>query len=508
MATFLIVFREALEVSLTLVLVIAATKGLAGRNKWLWLGIGAGLFGSVVVARSTEAISSAMAGMGQELFNATVLAVSGVLIASTVVWMKTHGARMARQIKETGKAVLEGRKPAVMLAAVIALTVLRDGAEVVLLSQGFFALGTNTVQLLAGGLAGLFAGAALGYLMYLGIVVISPRVMFSVLGVLLSLVAAGMMAQAVGYLAAADIVTVFNTPLWDTSHIVSENGWFGEILHILVGYTSRPSLLQLLAYGLTLACIYYTLIILKLNAKAQAIRAALAVVLAAGILAVFVNRAYAIDKIYSPVVHEGETEVEWRGKYQADPSGDMKNKLEVGKAWTDRFSNSLILEVNKQEGEEFKATELALENVYQLFEQGKYWLDAGLYFEIGADLTGNDSHKLEGKLLLEKGGTDYLSRANIIVERKVGGGASDETEGEFAFSLRSRLGQHFEPGFEWFSEIEDLKKWGSFDEQEHFIGPAVYGRYGFFWYELAYLFGVSDEAPDGVLRWTFEYEWY
>ena len=71
--TLVIVFREVLEAALVISIVLAATRGVAGRGWWVGGGVLAGLLGSAVVAGFAQAIADAAAGMGQEVFNASVL---------------------------------------------------------------------------------------------------------------------------------------------------------------------------------------------------------------------------------------------------------------------------------------------------------------------------------------------------------------------------------------------------------------------------------------------------
>lgn len=514
-ATFLIVFREALEVALTLVLVLAATQSLAHRQKWIFGGFAGGVFGSIVLAHFTNAISESMEGMGQEVFNAAVLSISAFLIGMTVVWMQHHAQHLVKNLKETSKAVVEGSKPMWALSLVILLTVLRDGAEVVLLSQGLFAMSNKVASLLMGGALGLVAGALLGVGMYRGIVRLKVNVVFDVISIMLIFVAAGMAAQAAGFFAASGIIEALSSTVWDSSHYLSEHSHIGELAHVLFGYTSRPSGMQLVWYGLTLLTVFVGWFSVRSQRSrtfgAGAVAAAFVLAVWYGLIAP--QNANAIDKIYSPIVHSGELELETRGTYDFDDrderDGAWEQKWGFGGALADRWAAELYLETEKEKGEDLELEAVALETRWQLFEQGEYWLDTGLYLEYELATESEAADKLEGKILLEKGYGQFEHRANIIFEREVGGYSEDETELEFSAVSRYRVNEFLEPGVEWhsaFGEIDDLGTWSS---QKHNVGPAVYGKLGGgFRYELSLLFGVSTEATDTVLRGVLEYEWY
>jgi high-affinity iron transporter len=110
-------------------------------------------------------------------------------------------------------------------------------------------------SLLAGGLLGLLAGACLTGLSYLGLIALPTRYIFSVTTVLLTLLAAGMAAQAIRFLQAAGVVTALPMRVWDTSWLLPDSSILGRLLHVLIGYTARPTAMQLLVYLLTLATI-------------------------------------------------------------------------------------------------------------------------------------------------------------------------------------------------------------------------------------------------------------
>jgi len=173
------------------------------------------------------------------------------------VWMARHGREIAATMKADGKAVAAGSRTMAALATVVGIAVLREGSEVVLFLYGI-AVSSNetTTAMVTGGVTGVLLGAGVSALMYYGLLRIPARHLFSVTSWLLALLAAGMAAQAVAFLQLAGIVTAFAQTLWDTSNVLADNSIFGKILHTLIGYTDRPTALQLLVYLATLAMIF------------------------------------------------------------------------------------------------------------------------------------------------------------------------------------------------------------------------------------------------------------
>jgi high-affinity iron transporter len=159
---------------------------------------------------------------------------------------------MAAELRQVGRAVSSGTKPLAALAIVCGMAVLREGAEVVLFLYGIAASGTTGLSLLAGGLLGILGGAVLTVLSYAGLLIIPQHRIFAVTGVLITLLAAGMAAQAVFYLNAAGYLSVLQETAWDTSGVLPQSGMLGLILHTLIGYSDHPTQLQLVAYVATI----------------------------------------------------------------------------------------------------------------------------------------------------------------------------------------------------------------------------------------------------------------
>ena len=256
LGALIIVFREVIEAGLIVGIVMAATRGVAGRGRWVGFGILAGVLGAALVAAFAGAISQAFEGAGQELFNASVLGVAVVMLMWHNAWMARHGREIAEEMRTVGTAVSEGAKPLTALAIVVGLAVLREGSEVVLFLYGIFASGTSGLDLLVGGLLGIAAGAAFTGLTYFGLLAIPSRYIFSVTSWLIALLAAGMAAQSVQFLNNAGVVIVLERTVWDTSWLLSDGSLFGKLLHTLIGYTDRPTELQLMTYIATLFAMF------------------------------------------------------------------------------------------------------------------------------------------------------------------------------------------------------------------------------------------------------------
>jgi high-affinity iron transporter len=178
--------------------------------------------------------------------------------------MQSHGRALAQKMKQVGKAVSEGETPLYSLAVVVSIAMWREGAEIVLFMAGILNSSAEPViYILMGGVAGSACAIVIGMLLYFGLIKLSSKYLFAVTGWLLILLACGMSAQIAGFLNAADILPAYGQ-LWDSGNLLSQNSIVGKILHAMLGYSERPSGIQLIFYTVTLVL---TVALIKLSNK-------------------------------------------------------------------------------------------------------------------------------------------------------------------------------------------------------------------------------------------------
>lgn len=248
MGAAVIVFRETLEAALIIGIIAAATRGLVGRGRWLFVGVMTGLVGSVGMAALADRIAQWAEGTGPDLFNALVLGIAVIMLAWHNIWMSHHGAQMAREARLVGQAVLSGGRAPHAIFLVIALAVLREGSETVLFLYSLLTGEGGVAAVLLGGALGLAAGALAGWILYAGFVRVPVKWFFSVTGVFVLLLAAAMASQMARFLAQADLVPSLANPLWDSSALLTNESPLGTLLHLLAGYEARPSGMQVVFY--------------------------------------------------------------------------------------------------------------------------------------------------------------------------------------------------------------------------------------------------------------------
>jgi high-affinity iron transporter len=251
-ASYLIGLREGLEMVL-IVSVLVAYLVKTGRRQHLlpvWGGVGAAAalsigFGWVLSYVSTTVLG----GSGQELFDAITSTLAVALVTWMVFWMR----RTARKLSGELRGRLDGAI-GLGVGAVVGIafvSVVREGLETTLL---FFASaqGATSAAPLLGLAAGIVTAIVLGVGLYAGALRINLSRFFTISGVLLVLVAAGIFKYAVhdfqeaGVLPGADSYAFDATGWWDPT------SWYGALASGLFHITPQPSVLETVAWLLYL----------------------------------------------------------------------------------------------------------------------------------------------------------------------------------------------------------------------------------------------------------------
>jgi high-affinity iron transporter len=509
LAAAIIVFREVLEAAIVISIVMAATRDVMHRGKWVLAGMTAGLAGAGLIALLANAIANMADGTGQELVNAGILFTAVVLLTWHIVWMNSHGRELAEKIKSIGHEVSIGAQHMSVLAIVVGLALMREGAEIVLLLQGLSVNGTNPAHMALAALGGLGVGAAIGFAMYAGFRVMPAGKMFTFTNWLLLLIAAGMAARGANYLVQAGFLSSMGDMIWDTSHILSEESLMGQLLATLVGYIARPSGIQILFYCLTIGLV--TALMIGYRRVQQ--RTAAAMLVLTAIIALPTGAQAASVK--SPYVHVNEFEVEHKGNLTNDniESRDLKREFEFAASYgvTSWWKPEIEVEYEGEADEsKIELKKYKFESTFQLADQDEYFVDPGFYVDYAIGDNGEADAVTYG-LLLAKSVGNFSNKANLFVKHEFGKYAEEGTPLLYRWQTKYRYQPWLEPGFEIYG---DTKATSDFDKQSLKMGPVIFG--GFtgltdaqkFKYELGYLFGVNRATPDGTLKWVLEYEFY
>ena len=233
--------------------------------------------------------------------------------------------------------------------------------------------------------------------------------------------------------------------------------------------------------------------------------------------AMFAFGARADFKVKLPEVNPGEFELETVGNYgrSGNPLTDNEksfvHELEYG--FNNFWKSGLEFETNRAAGpgNRLQFDALTWENWFVMGEPGQYWLDAALFAEYSRGMLNGSPDGVKFGPLLRKEIGPTINTVNLFLAREVGSNASNRTNFSYAWETRIATGWIIEPGFQAYGEPGDIGHFTSVSEQDHRIGPQIFGAVyalgpGTLKFNGGVLFGLTPATPRQTLRWQLEYE--
>jgi high-affinity iron transporter len=256
LATLVIFLREGIEASMIVAILLAYLDRLGRREyfKDVLLGVGAALLlatGGGVAAYLT--IKSYDGSRVQTIFETGTYILAAAVLTYMTFWMRNHARSISGELRSKADAAMDG-KARWGLALLAFQAVGREGLETVVFTLAII-FSTSTTSALTGAVIGLAGSLVVAFFIYrLGHKLNMSR-FFTVIGCLLMVFAAGLLADTVENLQELGWVRVLNVPMWHTGQILSEDSSFGDVLHSFFGYSDSPTPLQLLVYLAYLAIV-------------------------------------------------------------------------------------------------------------------------------------------------------------------------------------------------------------------------------------------------------------
>lgn len=221
------------------------------------------------------------------------------------------------------------------------------------------------------------------------------------------------------------------------------------------------------------------------------------------------------DYVYLPNVEYGEREIDFKFG-SAKPPGDERVRaasIGFGYGATERWFTEVYLKYKHEAGLGTRFDAVEWENKFQLTETGKYPVDVGFITEFEVPRQRSEGYEFRfGPLLQTEFGRLQLN-ANLLFERvyRNSDGVAHSTEIGYQWQAKYRLQPEFEFGLQGYGEMGKWNDWDSRAEQNHRLGPAVFGklplgRHQAIRYNAAWLLGASSAAPDHSFRLQVEFE--
>jgi high-affinity iron transporter len=241
--------REGVEGALIVGIILAYLTKIGQRalHRYVFIGTGAALAGSVAIAGVLAALRVEFSGIGAKLFEGVAAILAVVVLTSMVLWMMRAAKDIRRHVEQRINLLVDHRQ-VMGLASLAFIAVFREGVETVLFMAGLTtSIGTDVVL---GAAVGLLLAAFLGYGLFAASWKINLRRFFQGTGVFLIIISAGLFAVGLHELQEAGVLPWLSAEVYNLQASFSdgEGNPAGYILRGLVGYNDNPTQLEVAGY--------------------------------------------------------------------------------------------------------------------------------------------------------------------------------------------------------------------------------------------------------------------
>ncbi|MBN7821612.1 hypothetical protein [Bowmanella yangjiangensis] len=209
---------------------------------------------------------------------------------------------------------------------------------------------------------------------------------------------------------------------------------------------------------------------------------------------------YVVDKVYHPNVLPDEQRLEWRFmSRQNDDRNVLAQRIGYGHSLSEYVTMEAYIVGERDRDDNFGLQAYELESRWMLTDQGKYWADWGLVFELEKQHKQDAWEATSGLVMEKEFGRNSLTM-NWFLVYEWGKALHNEFETEFRMQYRFRWKPQVQPSIELFVG-EDFVG----------LGPALMGVQRFdgqrqLKWELGFISEVSGVVKDHTLRFVLEYE--
>ncbi len=255
-ATFVIFLREGIEASMVIAILLSYLDRIGQRRYFrdVFIGVGASLVLCLVAGVAIFVTVRTYAGTrAQTIFETATYLLAAAVLTYMTFWMRSHARTLSSELRERTELALDkGARASLGLMAFQAVG--REGLETLVFTLAIV-FATSTHGVIIGGVAGLAVSLAIAFAIYRLGHRLNVNMFFKLVGALLMVFAAGILADAVENLQSLGWLPFLTHPLWDTTGVLSEDSATGDIFHSFFGYSSRPTALQAIVYVAYLAIV-------------------------------------------------------------------------------------------------------------------------------------------------------------------------------------------------------------------------------------------------------------
>ena len=247
--SLLVTAREGLEMALIITILLGYLRSIGQKRHFrdIWYGVGAAAALSIAFGAGLKLASHELDGRWMEAFEGFTMLFAVAVLTWMIFWMKAQANGISADLRSQVDRALS-RSSAVALALLAFTAVGREGLETALFLLAGSTNETAPVAFIGGGLIGFLAAAAVGVVMYYGLARLPLHKFFLVSSLMLIVLAAGLISNAIAELHEAGLIKEVGSRPWDTEGVVAMSSSLGKFLHAVLGYDSAPASSQILLY--------------------------------------------------------------------------------------------------------------------------------------------------------------------------------------------------------------------------------------------------------------------
>lgn len=249
LSALLITFRETLEAALVvgIVFTLLVKTNQMVFKKYVFMGVAVGVLISVMLAITLSTFFGGFTGRNEQLFEGTLMLVTVGFLTWMILWVHRQ-KDIVKKIKE--KVTVHAEKGyGLGIFFLVATSVLREGTESVLYLKASSLAGASNQFM--GGIIGIFSAVVLAYVLFKLTIKVNIQKIFTITNIFLLLFASGLVSHGVHEFQEAGIFPIFSfDPLINVSSLLNHKEGIGSILRVLFGYTSKPTIFEVVSYVL------------------------------------------------------------------------------------------------------------------------------------------------------------------------------------------------------------------------------------------------------------------
>ncbi|MGE3194560.1 MAG: iron uptake transporter permease EfeU [Microbacteriaceae bacterium] len=244
LANVLIGLREGLEAGLVVGILVAYLHRIGRRDVLprLWIGIGGAVLLSLIVGAVLTFGPSTLSFQAQEILGGSLSIVAVGMVTWMTFWMARHARGLSAQLRADADRAVQRSAAALIVLGIVSVG--REGVETALFVWASVNAGADAALGTLGAVLGILIAVVLAYLIYRGLVRIDLGRFFFWTGILLIVIAAGVLAYGVGDLQEAGVVPGITVHAYDVSGLVSPTSWYGALLAGVFNFDPEPTVLQ------------------------------------------------------------------------------------------------------------------------------------------------------------------------------------------------------------------------------------------------------------------------